>query len=107
MRYFERRRRAERDPERELGLVVVHQGADEIDAGLGEQCQAVEHFDRAAQVLPAALEVFLEAELGRSELAAGPRATWLWAARASASEALTSPRARLIVADCSAVIWPI
>ena len=84
---FERRRRSQRDPERELGLVVVHQRADEIHAGLGEQRQAVEHFDGPPQVLAAARQVFLEAELGRSELVAWPRAIWLCAACASASEA--------------------
>ena len=39
-------------------------GADEVHAGLCEQCQAVEHFDGSSQVLAAAFQVFLEAELG-------------------------------------------
>jgi hypothetical protein len=46
------------------------QGLDEIDSGLGEQCQAIEHFDRPSQILSASHQILLEAELGRSELAA-------------------------------------
>ena len=43
---FERRRRPQRDPEPILRLVVTHQGPNEIDAGVGEQVEAIEQFDR-------------------------------------------------------------
>ena len=97
---------AERDPEGELGLIVVDNRTHEVDPGLGEQSQAVEHLDRPAQVLAASFEVLLEAELGGCQLLAGDL-DWFCAAAAAASEALTSPRAMLIVRDCSALISPI